>query len=126
MRLFCLVKTDKKTRSGKSKEEVTVKKFLVVLLIMGFILFLNSQAIKENPAKSWSIADDTFECLGSTKAKDGESSQITIYREKVSNVLYVAQWQTSGTSLTVMVDPDSVYRPLTWARYQQLAQQNGR
>lgn len=97
-----------------------MKKLGVILLFLAIVLLVSLEAV----GRGTSVFDNTFEFVGTTKAIDGESSQITIYRETVSDVLYVAQWQNSGTSLTIMVDPDSVYRPLTWTRYQELAQKN--
>lgn len=101
-----------------------MKKIGVVLLVLVVILFVSLQAARQNEngaAKSWSIADDRFEYLGDTDITNGS---FTVYRETVTDVMYVAQiregWREIAGGLTVMLDPDYDGRPLTWSRYQEL------
>lgn len=42
-----------------------------------------------------------------------------IYREPVTDVLYLHRWFSEKSGLTVMLDPETG-KPLTWRRYQQL------
>lgn len=104
--------------------------FLFSLLVVVVILFAAFQATgQENTAKSWSLAEDTFEYLGDTDITNGTiDGYLNVYRETTTNVMYVAQLRGynggRGGGLTVMLDPDYDGRPLTWTRYQELAKRN--
>lgn len=42
-----------------------------------------------------------------------------IYREEVTDVLYLRNWYSDKSGLTVMLEPETG-KPLTWKRYQEL------